>query len=473
MTAPLWTKEDAARATGGQAVGPDWTANGVSIDSRTVEPGDLFVALVGPKTDGHRFVARALAQGATAAVVSTRPDDVAEDAPLIEVDDTLSALWALGRAARARTHARIVAVTGSVGKTGTKEALRLALGEQGATAANVKSFNNHWGVPLSLARMPAAAVFGVFELGMNDVGEIEALSKLVRPHVALITTVEAAHLARFDDVTAIADAKAEVFTGLEADGVAVLNRDNDHFERLAAAASACGVDRIVSFGGHEKADVHLVDSAGDAGGSRVVADIDGRRIGYRIGVPGRHWVANSLGVLAVVSALGADVAKAASALAELTPARGRGVEMEVAWGNGAITVLDDSYNANPASMRAAIALLVDQAAAKGARAVAVLGDMRELGARSAALHGDLAPVLERAGVEAVYTAGAEMQALAARLPAALSAGHAADAEQLAPLVAAGLRAGDVVLVKGSNGMAMGRVITALNDGDGSKQEMGR
>ena len=385
---PLWTSTEAAQATGGNATG-GWEANGVSIDSRTAERGDLFVAIEGPEKDGHAYVGAALAAGAAAAVVHRRPDGIGADAPLLLVEDTLAALTALGRRGRERGAARVVAVTGSVGKTGTKEALRHALAAQGATSASAASYNNLWGVPLSLARMPPGSAFGAFEVGMNHAGEIAPLARLIRPHVAIVTNVEAAHLAFFPSLEAIADAKAEIFEGVEPGGTCVLNRDNLFFDRLRASAARRPDIRIVSFGLSD-ADATAREVSLDADGSDVAADIRGRRIDYRIALPGRHWVLNSLAVLAAVEALGADAAEAAESLRTLAPLEGRGKTHSVACPGGTFTLIDESYNANPASMRAAIETLGRTSPRGRGRRIAILGPMRELGDESLALHEALA-----------------------------------------------------------------------------------
>src|SRR5690348_11628639 len=305
----LWTAAEAVAATNGRSTRA-WSARGVSIDSRTVVPGDLFIALAGPKFDGHDFVAMALERGAVAALVSRVPTGIAPDAPLLLVPDTMAALEDLGRASRWRSTARIVGVTGSVGKTGTKEALKRVFERQGAAFASAGSLNNQWGVPLSLARMPRETSYGVFEMGMNHPGEIDALTRLVRPHVAVITTVEPAHLGFFPSVEAIADAKAEIFAGLEPGGAAILNRDNPHFPRLAAAARNRGIGRILGFGAHPDATVKLVDSHLYATASAVTAAVLGEVVDYCIAIPGQHWVMNSLAVLAAVKAAGGDVGAA-------------------------------------------------------------------------------------------------------------------------------------------------------------------
>jgi len=456
----LWTSAAASVATGGRT-NRDWRATGVSIDSRTIQPGDLFIALKGPTHDGHEHVAKALAAGANAAMVSRVPGDVPAYAPLLVVNDTMEALQALGRAARTRTGATIIAVTGSAGKTGTKEALKLAFSRQGPTAASAESHNNHWGVPLSLARMPGETAFGVFEIGMNHPGEISPLSALVRPHVAIVTTVEAAHIEFFPSVEAVADAKAEIFDGMAKTGAAVLNRDNPHFARLAAAARAQGLRRILGFGAHPESWARLVDAAPDAAGTAIMADIGFTRVAYRVGIPGRHWVMNSLAVLTAVAAAGANVGAAAAALVALEPAPGRGRRFEADVGGGRVIVIDESYNANPASMRAAIDALAAQRPARGGRRIAVLGDMRELGPDSARYHAALAEPLDKAGVDLVFTAGGDMAHLHEALPASRRGAHAANSKALAPILAAALRPGDVLMVKGSHGSRMDLVIAAL------------
>ncbi|AWK87512.1 UDP-N-acetylmuramoylalanyl-D-glutamyl-2,6-diaminopimelate--D-alanyl-D-alanine ligase [Azospirillum thermophilum] len=456
----LWTARDAAAATNGQATRP-WTATGVSIDSRKVAPGDLFVALKGPNFDGHDFVAGALEAGAAAAMVSAVPAGVPGDAPLLAVEDTLAALGDLGTMGRLRCRARVIGVTGSVGKTGTKEALRHVLSAQAATYATEGSLNNHWGVPLSLARLPADSAYGVFELGMNHAGELGPLSRLVKPDVALITTVEAVHLEFFDSVEAIADAKAEIFEGMSPNGIAVLNRDNPHFGRLLAAARTQGLSRIWSFGSHADAEARLVDASLHATCSAVTAVIKGERLQYSLALPGRHWVMNSLGVLLAARALGADVAAAARALSSLQPVKGRGTRRRIQTARGAFTLIDESYNASPAAMAATFEVLGKIDPGAGGRRVAVLGDMRELGERADALHAGLAEPLRAAHVDTVYCCGPHMRALFDRLPAAMRGGWSETSAGLAPIVADAVRGGDVVVVKGSLGSRTGLVVEAL------------
>jgi UDP-N-acetylmuramoyl-tripeptide--D-alanyl-D-alanine ligase len=457
---PLWTAAEAIAATGGTGA-RDWAAAGVSIDSRSLAPGDLFVALHGPNHDGHDFVAAAHAAGAAAAVVDRPVAGLSAAARFLHVDDTLAALAALGAAARRRSRARIVAVTGSVGKTGTKEALRLALGASGPTAASEGSLNNHWGAPLSLARMPADAAYGVFEIGMNHAGEIAPLTRIVRPHVALITTVEAAHLGFFPSVEAIADAKAEIFLGLEPAGAAILNRDNPHYPRLAAAAERAGAARIIGFGSNPEATVRLLDCRLGAAGSEVAAALPGLALNYRLPLPGRHWVQNSLAVLAAVFAAGADVARAAAALARLEAPPGRGRRHDLPWRGGTLVLIDESYNSSPAAMRATLAVLAATRPLPGGRRVAVLGDMLELGEMSERLHRELAAPIVAAGIDRVFLVGAAMAALDAALPAALRGGLWRASDAAMPALLDFLKPGDVVTVKGSHASRVDHIVARL------------
>jgi UDP-N-acetylmuramoyl-tripeptide--D-alanyl-D-alanine ligase len=452
----LWQAVDAAAATGGRSR-RDWRAGNLTIDTRTLQPGELFVALQGPNRDGHAFVATALDRQAAAAVVTHRPDDVAEDAPLLLVDDTQKALEDLGRAGRERARARVVAVTGSVGKTSTKEMLRQVLDGFGSCHASRASYNNHWGVPLTLANLPPDADFAVCELGMNHAGEIRELSGLTRPHLAIITAVAPAHLAFFNDTSEIADAKAEIFEGLEPGGIAVVNADTLHAERLRAAASRHAAE-VVTFGTDVQADVRLVDLATEAEASRARVAIAGRVLDLPFAAPGRHWAMNGLAVLAACHWLGLDLDTAALRLAGVRPGAGRGAVRELAWGKGAIRLLDESYNANPASMAAALDVLGRQPG----RRIAVLGDMLELGDTGPRLHADLAGAIDTAGVDLVFTAGPLMRHLHDALPPERQGSWAADSRSLAALVPEALEAGDVVLVKGSLGSAMRHVIEALD-----------
>jgi UDP-N-acetylmuramoyl-tripeptide--D-alanyl-D-alanine ligase len=459
----LWTAAEIIAATGGS--GRDsWSAGGVSIDSRTLAAGDLFVALAGPSFDGHDFVAQALKRGAAGALVSRKPEGFAAKAPLILVPDTMAALAALGRAGRERSRACVIAVTGSVGKTGTKEALRRALERQGPTVASAASLNNQWGVPLSLARMPRDAAFGVFEIGMNHPGEIAALTRLVEPDIAVITTISPAHLGFFPSVEAIADAKAEIFEGMPREGAAVLNRDNPHFERLSAAARACGVTRILGFGEHPEAAVRLIDCHLYSTASAVTALVADEIVDYCLSLPGRHWVINSLGVMAAVKAAGADISIAAAAMGSLEALDGRGRRHRIAVKGGEAELVDESYNANPDSMRAALAVLRTIVPRPGGRRIAVLGDMLELGEVASRLHAALAEPVLAAEVDLVFSVGREMEHLDRALPAARRGGHAATSAELAPALAAALRPGDVVMVKGSLGSRMADIVKPLLKG---------
>jgi UDP-N-acetylmuramoyl-tripeptide--D-alanyl-D-alanine ligase len=456
---PLWISDEAERATGGTSSRP-WRATGVSLDSRSLAPGDLFIALKGPCYDGHDFAVGALIAGA-AAVVTNRPiRNLPETAAVLHVEEPRAALPALARAARERSNATILAVTGSVGKTGVKEALKFVLALQGSTSGTRGNLNNELGLPLSLARLPRNATYGVFELAMNHAGEIDRLSRLTRPHIAIVTTVEAGHLEHFDSMMAMAKAKAEIFHGMTG-GTAILNRDNAYFPLLADEAECSGVERILGFGTHREADARILGFTMDADGSRVRAEILGRPVTYRLPLPGRHWVMNSLAVLAAVEALGADVESAAAALAGLPHLEGRGRRHRVALEAGSFELIDESYNANPASMRAAFAALAMTHPGRQGRRIAVLGDMRELGAESEKLHLALVPVLIECGIDLVFTAGKWMAHLHHALPKAMRGGHAENAEDLCLLVLDTVRPGDVVTVKGSLASRMGGIAAAL------------
>jgi UDP-N-acetylmuramoyl-tripeptide--D-alanyl-D-alanine ligase len=460
MTA-LWTISDMAAAMRADTSGalPE-SSNGISIDSRSIGRGDAFFALTDAR-DGHDFVDAALKAGAGVAVVSrAKRDRFSADAPLLLVDDVLEALRDLARAARKRTQAKIIAVTGSVGKTGTKEALRLALSADGETHASAASYNNHWGVPLSLSRCPADVQYAVFEIGMNHAGEITPLTQLVRPHVAIVTTVEAVHLEYFGSIEKIADAKAEIFTGIEPGGAAVINRDNSQYQRLATAARAAGV-RVVSFGEHADADTRLVRHALQSESSCVHASILGEEVTYKLGAPGKHLVMNSLAVLTAASLAGADLALAALTLQQLRAPVGRGARMTLKVSGGEALLIDESYNANPASMAAAIALLGQAAIGSQGRRIAVLGDMLELGDQGTVLHAAVAKAVEAAKVDLVYCSGPMMHSLWQALPSSRRGGYAETAAQLEPVVLDSIRAGDAVMVKGSFGSKMGPIVKAL------------
>lgn len=463
MSDPLWTLEAFVEAVSGRVVGDIPNAIvGISIDSRTIEAGEAFIAIKGDRFDGHDYVSTALEADAALALVS---EDFAENLPeggrYVVVDDPLEAMRQLGIAARARSSARIVAVTGSVGKTGTKEALKLALEASGKVHASVASFNNHWGVPLTLARMPADAEFGVFEIGMNHAGEIPPLVKMVRPHVVIITTVQAVHLEFFDSVEQIAGAKAEIFHGLEPDGVAILNKDNKQYDLLKFLAFTSNVSDVQTFGQDKSADSHVTNVASHAVGSSVDAVILGQEITYKIGAPGQHHVKNSLAVLTAVVNLGADLAKAGLALEEMRAPKGRGERIRLELGTGEATLIDESYNANPASMRAALAVLGEISVELPGRRVAVLGDMLELGTDSDYLHADLLEPIQKAGVDVVFCSGPHMRSLWDRLPETIQGQYFEKPEELEDVLLRETAAGDAIMVKGSLGSRMGPLVEAL------------
>jgi UDP-N-acetylmuramoyl-tripeptide--D-alanyl-D-alanine ligase len=456
----LWTSAEIAAACAGTVQG-DFTANGVSFDSREVEAGDLFIALTGEATDGHRFVGMARDRGAAGLLVSD-----AVDGPAVQVADTMAALNALGAAARDRCGALRIGVTGSVGKTGVKEALKAALSRfaPDAVHASVKSYNNHTGVPLSLARMPAASRFGLFEMGMNHAGELAALTQLVRPHIAIVTWVASAHREFFATETDIARAKAEIFGGLPAGGTAIIPHDNDHAGLLADAAAAAGA-RVVRFGVGAGADVQAERVALHADCSCVTARVGDERLTFKIGMAGQHWVNNALAVLAGVQAAGGDLALAGLALAEMNGLAGRGRRLRVPAGAGQAVVIDEAYNANPASMAASLAVLRDVAPAGQGKRIAVLGSMKELGAMSDEFHAGIAPHLIDAQVALAVLVGTEMAPLAHALGRRIDVRHVADADAALAEINRSLAADDVLLAKGSNSIGLGRVVAALAAGE--------
>ena len=460
---PLWTASamaEAMRASVGGALPA--AVSGLSIDSRSIAPGEAYFAIKGDVHDGHDFVMAALQAGAGLAVVeAAQRDRFASDAPLLVVDDVLAALVDLARAARARLDARVIAVTGSVGKTSTKEALRRLLGAQGETHASAASFNNHWGVPLSLARCPASVRFAVFEIGMNHAGEIDPLVRMVRPHVAIITTVEPVHLEFFAGIEAIADAKAEIFAGLEPEGAVVLNRDNPQFARLQRRASKLGISRIVTFGAHKSSTARLIDLSLHPDCSAVHADILGHDVTYKLGTPGRHMAINSLAVLAAASLAGADLALAALSLSQIEPVTGRGARRALELAGGQATLIDESYNANPASMAAALSVLGQATVGPQGRRIAVLGDMLELGAGSAELHRGLVEAVNANHIDLVFCCGPQMRNLWDALSTGKRGGYAESAAVLEAQAVAAIRAGDAIMVKGSLGSKMKTIVNAL------------
>jgi len=456
----LWTAGEIAEATGGKASGPFQVA-GVEMDSRDVRSGDLFFALKGESSDGHLYLDKAFASGAAAAIVE-RPID----RPHVLVEDTSRALELLAAAARRRAAATVIGVTGSVGKTGVKEAIFASLerGSKGRAHRSVRSYNNHVGVPLSLSRMPSRSAFGVFEMGMNHAGEILGLTAQVRPHVAVITTIAPAHIENLGSEEAIADAKAEIFAGLEPGGTAVVPADGPHFARLRAAAEAQGA-HVIAFGRNAAAEARLLDAIPSAnGGSLVTAALGDRRLCYSVAEPGEHWVLNSLAVMAAVHAAGGDLGAAGLALAEMGGLKGRGARHRIAVPGGHALLIDESYNANPASMRATLAQL---GATPASRRIAVLGAMKELGDFAPGFHAQLAEPLAEAGVDFAVLVGEEMLALARELGKGphgplgkpLAYAHCENpGEAIAALEEFGLTGGDAVLVKGSNSVGLGRVV---------------
>jgi len=464
----LWTAAEAAKATGGKAIG-DWAATGISIDTRSLVKGDLFVALKDVR-DGHEFVATALKRGAAAALVSRIPQGVEEDAPLLLVADVLTALQALARAARARTDAKVIAITGSVGKTSTKDMLAHVLARQGRTHQAVMSLNNHWGVPLTLARMPADVDFALVEIGMNHAGEITPLSTLAQPHVALVTTVADAHMEAFSSVRDIAEAKAEIFEGLESGGTAILNQDDETREILNAAATAKGAE-IIGFGAADTARFRLEDAVLRDAVTTVRARINGEALLFKIGAPGRHLAMNALAVLAAVEAVGADLAVAALDLADWHPPQGRGerhvIYLDPIDETLCLELIDDAYNANPASMAAAFEVLAAATPVNGVgrirrgRRIAFLSDMLELGKDGADKHAALASLVSMEKVDIIHSAGPLMKHLHDALPVEKRGDWHDSAEKLAKRVRHLLDAGDVVMVKGSKGSRASLVVDAI------------
>jgi UDP-N-acetylmuramoyl-tripeptide--D-alanyl-D-alanine ligase len=457
MTA-LWTASEIAQSCGGVS-NSDFEASGVTFDSREVQPGDLFIALAGETTDGHRFVEKAFEAGAVGALVSSEIER-----PSVLVSDTMAALEDLGRASRDRSQAAIVGVTGSVGKTSTKEALFAALDRAapGRAHRSVKSYNNHTGVPLSLARMPRDSLYGIFEMGMNHSGELTALTALVRPQVALVTAIASAHRQFFASEEEIADAKAEIFTGLEPGGTAIVPFDSAHRDRLIAAARP-HASRIVTFGLGEGADVratYVVKAPG--GGSMVTASLPDGQLSFTISQPGDHWVGNAMAVLAAVEVVGGDLAAAGLAMAELGGLKGRGERRLVAVDGGQVLLIDESYNANPASMAATLKVLGEQEVA--GRRIAVLGAMRELGDESADFHASLAAPVASARVDYAILVGEEMAALAKALGPGTELAHVPDTAAAIDLAREVIGPGDAVLVKGSNSIGLAALVEALAGG---------
>ncbi|MEM9706983.1 MAG: UDP-N-acetylmuramoyl-tripeptide--D-alanyl-D-alanine ligase [Pseudomonadota bacterium] len=470
MANNLWTAYEAAAATGGalcarggapgEWLAEEWSAGGVSIDTRTLKPGEIFVALEDAR-DGHEFVRAAFERGAAAALVARAPNDAPDGAPFLVVNDTLTGLRALAAAARGRNFGKRIGVTGSVGKTSTKEMLRTVLSACGQTHAADKSFNNHFGVPLTLASLPMRADFGVFEIGMNHAGEITPLTNLVCPHAAIITTVGEAHIENLGSREAIAEAKAEILSGVLAGGAAVLPYDNDFFELLKQRAEEAGVTRLITFGEKEGADYQLISYTPSEAGGECVALIKGTETPFSLSLPGKHHALNALAVFAAAIAVGADPATVIKSISNFSAGAGRGARLTLDIGGKTVEVHDESYNANPTSMRAAIEVLAATSPKEGARRIAIIGEMLELGPDAPRYHAEIANDLASAQVARVYAAGGLTEHLWTALPEAMRGGFAAKAEEIAAMLIDDVRDGDIILVKGSNASKVGDVIKRL------------
>lgn len=458
----MWETKDVVKATGGNCPG-QWMATSVSIDTRTLQQGALYIAIKGAKMDGHRFVSEAIAKGAVAAIVSEAIEGI-DAAKLVIVKDTEKALQDLGIAARARSHAKFVGVTGSVGKTGCKEMLAAALGAVGKVYATKGNLNNHLGVPLTLTNMPVDAQYSIIEMGMNHPGEIAQLSHWAKPDVSIITTVDAVHIEFFaNGVEGIADEKATIFDGMGGKGVAILNADNAHYERISAYGVKKDLDRIVSFGTSTNALSRMLSYQIEDMHSIVEATIAGTHVSYRIGTIGKHWALMSVAVLSAVDALGADLAKCAASLAAFSEPKGRGQIKKLSVKGGHLRLIDDAYNASPISVKGAVEKVVEmrEASSEPLRTVVILGDMLELGERSKDLHVGLAPTLVNNQIDLVFAAGAFMHHLFNALPEQMKGAYEATSTELAPKVVSALQARDLVLVKGSRGSRMDVVVDAI------------
>lgn len=460
----LWTADEIVEATGGRPFGvmPEGVG-GVSIDSRSLMPGDAFFAIKGDAMDGHDFITAAVAAGAGLFIVSEGklPALGRLNLPMIVVPDVLVALEKLGVAARKRTKAKVIAVTGSAGKTSTKEALRHCLSVVGHVHASDKSFNNHWGVPLSLARMPADCQYAIFEIGMNHADEIRPLVRMVRPHVAIVTLVAAAHLGHFKNLGEIAKAKAEIFEGLLPNGTALINRDDAHWKSLEKDAVAAGVKNVAFFGEHIRSTYRLLDCKLHSDHSTFAAKIGGKEILARVGAPGRHMVQNAIAVLACAHLVGAALPAVALALGDLKAEAGRGKRHRLRHPKGAFTLIDESYNANPASMKAALSLLKTMEIPERGKRIAVLGDMLELGNHAPKLHAELGELLLDAGTQRVFLGGEAMRALADAMPEGIKFEYRAKTDELLPLVLAAVRPGDAVVVKSSKSTGFSKIVEAM------------
>jgi UDP-N-acetylmuramoyl-tripeptide--D-alanyl-D-alanine ligase len=460
----LWDTGTLIAAVGGRPVGmlPEGVT-GISIDTRTLQRGDAFFAIKGDRFDGHDFATSAMAAGAGLLVISEEklPALGRLTVPKVVVPDVLKALRDLAAAARARSNAKIIAVTGSAGKTTTKDMLRHALSGAGRVHAADRSFNNHWGVPLTLARLPAECDYAVFEIGMNHAGEIAPLTQLVRPHIAIVTMIAAAHLGNFRSLDEIAEAKGEIFSGVVPGGHAIINRDDQRFKLLARMAADDGIKNIWSFGENARAHFRLVQYEPQGERSAVTIKLAGQEFAGRIGAPGRHIVQNALAVLGAGYLAGADAGRLLLALGDFSAGQGRGMRYRLSHGEGAFTLIDESYNANPASMKAAMQVLDSAPVEGGGRRIAVLGDMLELGQHSAKLHAALADIVAATRIDMLLLGGAEMQALADNPPAGIQVEYRANPEELQPLLLETVRPGDTIMIKSSNGIGFSKLVEAL------------
>lgn len=459
MAEIIWNSSDAELATGGKSTNK-WQASGVSIDSRNINSGDLFIAIVGENFDGHNFVNEALKKCA-AAVVNFVPEDAPEDANLLVVEGTIEAMRDMAEFSRKRLKGKVIAVTGSVGKTSTKEMLTEAFSCHGKTLATIGNLNNHYGLPLTLCRIPSDTEYCILEMGMSASGEISPLSVIARPDIAIITNVEPVHMEFFDSVEQISDAKSEIFDGMPEESVAILNRDNTHFMRMGSSAKQALISNIKSFGKTDGADYQLVEYSQKNGHGHVVAQLNGKKQEFDLGITGEHQALNAMAVLAAVESAGCDSQKSIKNLEKFSAKSGRGKKHKISIDGKSITIIDDTYNASPASVRAAIKTLNATKAESGGRAIAVLGDMFELGKKSEQMHADLSNDLQENKINLVFTAGELTNSLYNALPSKIKGAQAKNSEAIAPTVSKALQDGDIVLIKGSRGMRMERVVDYL------------
>jgi len=459
----LWTSKEVLEATGGDAKPKKkWEATGISIDSRTTKKGDLFVAIKGDNKNGHEFVEKALKKGAVAAIISEEPEKLPKGANLVIVKNTIEALAQLAIAARTRSEAKIFAVTGSVGKTSVKEALNVVLSTLGKTYATEGNLNNHIGLPLSLARMPADTEYGVFELGMNHAGEISYLTNILRPDVAIITAIEAVHLEFFESIEQIADAKSEILEGVVDGGIAVLPFDSKFYGKMEKAARAQGIENVISFGSDDGARYRLIGRGEETEGQSLRVNIDGIPVVYKLGSAGKHAAINSVAVLAAIAnACNLEPKKFMGAFKEVKPAEGRGKIYKLKLGSTDFTLIDDSYNASPASMRAAIDTLSQVKIKIAGRSIAALGDMLELGENSVEFHKSLKDDISKSKTDVVYTVGEMMSELYNELPEEIRGGHFASTEELFAAIEKEMNNNDILLIKGSHGTEMWKLAESI------------